>query len=620
MDKIKFLVLDFEFYNSQERSPTLVCCHCAAITADEPEHHKTFWLHNDPTAHAKFRAMIERAISENYVFIAWSGSAEMKCLLSLDIELDALRLVDAQVEYKIINYTRHFDGMRNKSSLAQASSQLLKQEIEEKPGMIDLILSAERGYEYTPEDIELIEMYCANDVKITIAVYKHILSLMKNWIGIRENYLDVALNRGAYVKATAYIERHGYPISKPRLNAVVQNYTSIKQALLYSAPDDVRRCYKQENKKGIINFVLKASEIDQAIRLNALDTIWPKTETGRWSTDSQWFSGNKGVHRFVDELGSLKRKMDCLKYLNANGTHRSFILDVIGQDARARGYVNPYGTITGRNAPPASTFIPAQSSWERVLIEPPPGRVILGFDYSAQEILIQGLTSSDDAMIETYLSGDPYMAFGIKSGLLPAEATRLDPEVNRYRSAILKPAFLGLGYGMQAEKLSKYLTITMQEAIEIYRAHQNLYHVYWENVREFLRSWTRNQTYYPLGDDWGFCDVDRYGTLLNWRIQAYGGYVLRKLAIEFTSAKWRARFVNPIILLHDAIYLEANDFDDLDALSAEVKELMITIFHNILPSEKGRIRVDSKAIKHGDFWIEEKAENDWKILSRFFEQ
>ena len=92
-----------------------------------------------------------------------------------------------------------------------------------------------------------------------------------------------------------------------------------------------------------------------------------------------------------------------------------------------------------------SKFIFGPRSWLRGLIKPPPGHAVAYIDWSSQEVGIAAALSGDEAMMADFQTGDPYIAFGIRAGVLPPDATK---ETHRETRDMLKACVLGLQYGM----------------------------------------------------------------------------------------------------------------------------------------------------------------------------
>ena len=73
-------------------------------------------------------------------------------------------------------------------------------------------------------------------------------------------------------------------------------------------------------------------------------------------------------------------------------------------------------------------------------------------DYSAQELSIAAALSQDPELLKAVESGDPYLAFAARAGLVPDGATKAHPpEAER---DICKVALLGMNYGLGVRSLA----------------------------------------------------------------------------------------------------------------------------------------------------------------------
>jgi len=112
------------------------------------------------------------------------------------------------------------------------------------------------------------------------------------------------------------------------------------------------------------------------------------------------------------------------------------------------------------------------STWLRTLIGAP-GKVIVGADFSAEEIAIQAWASGDVQFMEAYKSSDPYCWMAVFAGAFPAgtKKTKLgyvDATGNLVDAATqasykgiretFKALMLGIGFGMGLEKLASKMT------------------------------------------------------------------------------------------------------------------------------------------------------------------
>ena len=149
----------------------------------------------------------------------------------------------------------------------------------------------------------------------------------------------------------------------------------------------------------------------------------------------------------------------------------------VGEDGRNRTPLWAFGSKTGRNQPSNTKFIFGPSVWLRGLIKPPLGYAIAYIDWSSQEVGIAAALSGDEAMMADFITGDPYIAFGIRAGVLPAGATKAThPEVRD----MLKACVLGLQYGMGAKTLAYRIGQPEIVARDLVRAHQDRYRKFWK--------------------------------------------------------------------------------------------------------------------------------------------
>lgn len=643
----KYLFLDFEFRNNNEQAYDVVCCCVLLRDENGDQTEEKYWLYREPVLIQAFKNRMQDLHDEGYIFTAWVASAELRSLLSLEFPIDPLSVIDVQVEYKLwantddyfnkiidanhaIQRQSRLEGVRRKMiigkySLDTAYAVIFNKAYDEKNDMRRLILE---NIEYTPEEQTKILDYCMKDTVLTYQIFAYVTRFMvRRYPELRGNYLRQALRRGEYVKGTTWVEWHGYPIDQVILEKVGQNIDVIEKSFVTEECQDIQDLYiRNITKKNETYevFAFNNAQLKQTIERLELGAQWPTTKSGMYATDMETLEKLASVHPFVKALLSVKRKMSCIKYLTVEEKKdvlaKRKLRTSISSLGRIHCYVNPFGTTTGRNAPPASTFVFAQSSWQRVLVRPRTGRAIIGLDYRAQEILIAGIVSKDPIILKGYASGDPYITFALEAGLIdPVDAglpiEELKKKYAQLRNEVLKPVVLGMNYGLGKAKLSTYLSKPQAETDQYYFAHKQVYHAYWENVAEFIQTMERSGQFYQLGEDWGVYEAAKYGTLVNWRIQAWGAAVLRAVTIEFAKEKYRNRNINIITLLHDAIYLEVDE-PEAEEISAEVSELMIKIFHDLLPSVV-RIDVESKIHREGEFWIEDKAKKTWEIIKPF---
>src|SRR3981189_3271504 len=105
----------------------------------------------------------------------------------------------------------------------------------------------------------------------------------------------------------------------------------------------------------------------------------------------------------------------------------------VGWDGRNRTILSAFRARTGRNQPSNSRFIFGPSVWLRGLIKPEPGQFLAYCDWSGQEYGIAAGLSKDDRMMTDYASGDPYLGFAKRIGVVPPDATKKTHHEERER-------------------------------------------------------------------------------------------------------------------------------------------------------------------------------------------
>ena len=163
---------------------------------------------------------------------------------------------------------------------------------------------------------------------------------------------------------------------------------------------------------------------------------WERTKSGRLKTDADTFRIKERSDANIAPLRQL---------LSTLGEMRLFENLAIGDNGRNRTLISQFRSITGRNQPSPKYFVFGGAAWVRHFIAPPEGHVLMYVDWSAQEFAIQAFFSGNDAMIQDYRSGDPYLGFGKRAGVVPPDATKeTHPKI---RDALKIATGLGAAYG-----------------------------------------------------------------------------------------------------------------------------------------------------------------------------
>jgi DNA polymerase-1 len=287
-----------------------------------------------------------------------------------------------------------------------------------KDAMRALILG---GGPWTEEERAEITEYCAGDVY----GLERLLPAMLPRID-----LPRALLRGRYMAAASAMETNGVPIDTATLKLVRAHWTDIQDQLIADVDADYGvfdgRTFKEDRFESVL--------IRHGIP-------WDRLGSGRLCLDRDTFREMARSYPIISPLRELRHALSEMRLNDLT----------VGDDGRNRTPLWAFGSKTGRNQPSNTKFIFGPSVWLRGLIQPPPGHAIAYIDWSSQEVGIAAALSGDELMMADFLTGDPYVAFGIRAGVLPAGATKA---THRETRDMIKTCVLGLQYGMGPKTLA----------------------------------------------------------------------------------------------------------------------------------------------------------------------
>ena len=380
------------------------------------------------------------SIGPNTLFVAFVASAELGCFRALGWPMPA-RILDLYAEFR-----NHVNGIIGDRGLIAAMNYygLDAMSVVHKQQMVDLILAG--GPWSDQESAEIVE-YCAGDVE----ALERLLSTMMPRID-----LPRALLRGRYMAAVSAMEWNGSPIDMPALELLQARWNDIKDLLIADIDKDF----------GVYEGVHFRQHLFEQL-LARLGIPWERLDSGGGLCleDSVW----REMARAYPIISPLRELRHALSDLRLNDLRA-------GSDGRNRTPLWAFGSKTGRNQPSNSQFIFGPSVWLRGLIKPPPGHAVAYIDWSSQEVGIAAALSGDEAMMADFQTGDPYIAFGIRAGVLPAGATK---EKHRETRDMLKTCVLGLQYGMGPETLAARIGQPTIVARELVWAHKDRYRKFW---------------------------------------------------------------------------------------------------------------------------------------------
>ena len=305
--------------------------------------------------------------------------------------------------------------------------------------------------------------------------------------------------------------------------------------------------------------------------------------------------------------------------------HTWLKLVYVGADGRNRASLYPFWATTGRNIPSNSQFIFGMAAWFRSLIKPPVGHGIAYIDWKSQEVGIGAALSGDQKMMRDYLTGDPYLAFGVQAKLVPTTATKDSHEEIRER---LKSCILGTNYGLGAPGLSIRIGQQPAYAKELQRLHRQAYPVFWAwsdaNIDEAMLTGSISTVF-----GWRQQVVDRPDkkpnkrqpwkdqganprALMNFPMQANGAEMLRIACCLGTE-----RGVEIVAPVHDAVMICA-PLDQLEEHIAIMRDTMREASAAVLNGFE--LLTDVVIVRYPDRYMDKRGTEMWATALRHLDR
>ena len=471
--------VDFEFCQPEGERPVVVC-----MVARELFTGRLLRRWRDELATPPFD------IGPESLFVAFYSSAEWGCHLALGWPMPA-RILDLYAEFRCIT-----SGLNrpNGSGLLGALSYFGLDALDavEKDAMRQLVI---RGGPWSDDEKRAILDYCQSDVDSLARLLPPMLPQID---------FPRALIRGRFMAAVARMEFTGVPIDVRALARIRRQWEGIQDRLI-SRIDQSFHIYEGRT--------FKAERFGAWLAQRGI--AWPRLPSGALALDDDTF---KEIARSHPEISPLRELRISLSQMRLNEL-------AVGSDGRNRCLLSPFASRTGRNQPSNTKFIFGPSVWLRGLIRPQPGTAVAYLDYEQQEFGIGAALSGDKAMIDAYISGDPYLAFARQAGAVPPNATKETHAAERDR---FKVCALGVQYGMQAEGLAKKLDDSPARASELLRLHRATYPMYWrwsDAIRDYATLHGKLHAVFGWAVHLGENVNPR--SLRNFPLQANGGEMLQ---------------------------------------------------------------------------------------------
>ncbi len=507
------IYMDSEFnrVNHPQVNPVCATTHLV-LPGKEPET-LDWWVHNSPKEQKKLAEylMDNRTVPIN----AYAAVAEARFLLSIGVSPLDFKWVDQFVEYRQLTnnhdklaYGKQLVNGRVKMtkrpppkwerteqddksafkpthSLLEATFKLtgVIRDSEHKQKMRDLIISDPK--EFLREDRIAISKYCNEDTIYLPTLWKRMKEEYRELLG-RDNgtLLKEVMLRGDYSAVTGMMEAWGYPIDYEKTrnfsDSVLPLIEECQREINSLFPDIKPFVYDRKERK----FSMNQGRIKDWLKANVDTNAWKKTDGFVTAKKAEREAKFKGLEvEKVDpadylslSLEAFEKKFDfrhtypkdnfgaqMVRYLKLKQNLNGFVpnkngsfWDAVGPDNRVRAYLNPFGAQSSRNQPGARSFLFLKPAWMRALCSPKFGRAMASFDYGSEEYLISALLSKCQPMIDSYASGDVYLAFAKLARVAPENATK---ESHKFERDLCKAIVLAMSYQMTAKGLAAKLTV-----------------------------------------------------------------------------------------------------------------------------------------------------------------
>lgn len=492
------------------------------------------------------------------IFVSYALNAEIYSLLRCGIDVSNVKCLDLMAECRMISMScsKYFtmDG-----SLLPQVQKFLKLDVNEssaeKDRMRDLIITKNS---WTNEEWDEITLYCYKDVQWLRPLFKKVISVHEE-MGHPFNVDDV-LARGRYIRISTEMDfaTEGFPVWGDAVEKIYANKDTLKKNIIFELPTHWRLCF---NKKKDGQWGQSVKNLAELIEARGW-TDWEKTPSGQPNRQADYL---KELRLKIPEVAPYYQAVKALSTLNSADLREQV------EDGYIKSQTFAFSARTGRNGlKPTRGYLLNLPKWMRRIIHPHPNMLLVGFDWSQQEIAVAAALSGDKKLIEAYESGDVYLALAKMSGAVPPDATKKSHALER---ELFKALQLGLGYGKGVKSLGNDFYAIMQKngmslsearskAVQIFNWHKSYFSTYWSWIRnEIVKA--RRSGYISTLDNWvEFIDSKTKDTqLLNFPSQSTGAVMMRKAA-ELLYAAWKEGKIPPVMCSqHDAFYFNMLEAD-----------------------------------------------------------
>jgi DNA polymerase-1 len=570
---------DFEFVSQPGERPDVVC-----LAAHELRSGRALRLWRDELGEQPpFRT------DDDVLFVSFVANAECACHLALGWPVP-VNVLDLSPAFRNLTNGRSTpEGKGLIGALRYYGLDAIGSK--QKDAMQKRVM---KGWPFTPEEREQILQYCYGDVDALVRLLPKLLS---------EIDLDVALYHGEFAAVSALMEYHGVPVDMEIFPSLADEgaWSAVRDAMVPAI--DAQYGVYARNAAGEWSFSLERFEAYCA----RSGIAWPRLESGKLNMKRKTFEDMSKGQPQLEALRQLRHTRDKMRKIKL----------AVGADGRNRTVLWPFKAKTSRTQPKASEWIFSPAVWMRSLIKPGIGSAVAYIDYSSMEFLIAAVLSdghcnSTNAMLDMYLSGDPYLSFAKRVGAVPITATKKSHAEVRDKYKVM---LLAVQYGMSSETLAGRLGISSFEAHEMLNQHRELFNQYWKWSDDWVAHSLQTgvmRTAFGWECRVGIVEPTvNARSIRNWPVQATGADILRISCI--LAARHGIKLLAPV---HDAVLIEA-PIERIEADVALMQEIMRRASRIVLNGDASgthELRTDAKIIRHPDRYADKRGEDIWAYV------
>jgi DNA polymerase family A len=404
---------------------------------------------------------------------------------------------------------------------------------------------------------------------------------------------------GEFAAVSALMEHYGVPIDMEIFPQLADK--DIWRALRDAMVPIIDAQYGVYVRDSTGNWSFNMEKFDKYLEREGI--AWRRTETGKLDMKRKTFEEMTKGWPQLEDLRQLRHARDKMRTVKL----------AVGADGRNRTVLWPFKSKTSRTQPKAAQWIFSPAVWLRSLIRPGPGMAVAYIDYSSAEFMIAAVLSDGhcgpvNAMLDMYLSGDPYLSFAKRVGAVPSDATKKSHAEVRDKYKVM---LLAVQYGMCSETLAGRLGVSTFEAHEMLNQHRELFNQYWlwsdDWVQHSLQAGVM-RTAFGWTHRTGILEFNER-SIRNWPVQATGADILRIACI--LAARHGIKILAPV---HDAVLIEA-PIERIEADVARMREIMrraSRIVFNATADGPHELRTDATIVRYPNRYSDKRGAVFWE--------